>query len=106
MFSILLASQSQRFLKKAEKEVRLRIWEKLDQLKINPFPSEVVRVISKKENVLIIRSFCLFFMSGTEENHTIHGVVVPEHPKHERLCQTTAFKPWWRIVLFDNKNNI
>jgi len=38
-------------------------------------------------------------MSGTDENHTIYGVVVPEHPKHERPQQTAAFKPQWRIVL-------
>ncbi len=37
-------------------------------------------------------------MSGTDENHVIHGVVVPEHLQKRAPIQTTAFKPWWRIV--------
>ena len=47
MFSIFLGSKSEKFLKKTEKEVRIRIWKKLDELKFNPFPQEVVRVVGK-----------------------------------------------------------
>src|SRR3989338_1691483 len=38
-------------------------------------------------------------MSGSIEKTALFKVrLLPEHPKHERLSQTTAFKPWWRIV--------
>ena len=43
MFDIFLGPQPERFLKKADKELRQRIWKKLGELKQNPFPSEVVR---------------------------------------------------------------
>jgi len=55
MFSIFLGSQPEKFLKKAGKEVRLRIWEKLDELKLNPFPSDVVRIVGKKKKAFRIR---------------------------------------------------
>ena len=55
MFSIFLSNQPQKFLKKLEREVRLRIWEKLDELKLNPFPSEVVRVVGKKQKAFRVR---------------------------------------------------
>jgi len=29
-----------------------------------------------------------------------------EHPKHECLSQTTAFKPWWHIVLLIRYNGV
>ncbi|MEK6823715.1 MAG: type II toxin-antitoxin system RelE/ParE family toxin [Nanoarchaeota archaeon] len=55
MFDIFLGSQPEKFLKKAEKELRQRIWKKLDELKLNPFPSEVVRVVGRKEKAFRIR---------------------------------------------------
>jgi len=55
MFNIFLGSKSEKFLKKTEKEIRMRVWEKLDELKINPFPSEVVRVVGKKGKAFRVR---------------------------------------------------
>ena len=55
MFDIFLGPQPEKFLKKAEKELRQRVWKKLDELKHDPFPSEVVRVVGRKEKVFRIR---------------------------------------------------
>lgn len=55
MYNISLSSKSERFLKKAEKGIRLRIWDKIDELKINPFPSDVVRVAGIKEKAFRVR---------------------------------------------------
>lgn len=55
MFGIFLGPQPERFLKKAEKELRQRIWKKLDELKQNPFPSDVVRVVGRKEKAFRVR---------------------------------------------------
>ncbi len=55
MFNIFLGSQPEKFLKKVEKELRYRIWEKLEELKLNPFPSEVVRIAGKKEKAFRVR---------------------------------------------------
>ena len=66
MFDIFLGPQPERFLKKAEKELRQRIWKKLDELKLNPFPSEAVRVVGKKEKAFRVRvgvyriQYCVF----------------------------------------------
>jgi len=55
MFGVFLGSQPERFLKKCEKELRQRIWKKLDELKLNPFPSEVVRIVGKKGKAFRVR---------------------------------------------------
>ena len=55
MFDIFLGPQPERFLKKAEKELRQRIWKKLDELKQNPFPSDVIRVVGRKEKAFRVR---------------------------------------------------
>jgi len=55
MFDIFLGPQPEKFLKKAEKELRQRIWKKLDELKLNPFPSDVVRVVGRKEKAFRVR---------------------------------------------------
>ena len=55
MFDIFLGPQPEKFLKKAEKELRQRIWKKLDELKLNAFPSEVVRVVGRKEKAFRVR---------------------------------------------------
>ena len=55
MFDIFLGPQPERFLKKVEKELRQRIWKKLDELKQNPFPSDVVRVVGRKEKAFRVR---------------------------------------------------
>ena len=55
MFDIFLGPQPEKFLKKAEKEIRIRIWKRLDELKLNPFPSDVVRVVGRKEKAFRVR---------------------------------------------------
>jgi len=55
VFEIFFGSQPEKFLKKAEKELRERLWDKLDELKLNPFPSDVVRVVGTKEKAFRVR---------------------------------------------------
>jgi len=55
MFNLFLGKQPQKFLANSEKELRLRIWKKLDELKENPFPSDVKRVEGKKEKSFRVR---------------------------------------------------
>lgn len=55
MFNIFLGPQPEKFLKRAEKVLRERIWKKFDELKSNPFPSEVVRVVGRKEKAFRVR---------------------------------------------------
>ncbi len=55
MFDIFLGPQPEKFLKKSEKELRQRIWKKIDELKLNPFPSDIVRVIGEKEKSFRVR---------------------------------------------------
>ena len=55
MYSIFLGPQSQRFLKGLDKELRKRIWEKLDELKLDPFPRGVEQVLGKKEKSFRVR---------------------------------------------------
>ncbi|HLC53583.1 MAG TPA: hypothetical protein VJK03_03485 [Candidatus Nanoarchaeia archaeon] len=41
----------------------------------------------------------MFLMSESlKKTAPFKARLLSEHPKHERLSQTTAFKPWWRIV--------
>lgn len=55
MFDIFLDPKSEKFLNKSEKEVRIRIWNKLDELKLNPFPKGVIRIIGEKEKAFRVR---------------------------------------------------
>ena len=55
MFDIFLGPQPEKFLKKAEKELRQRIWKKLNELKQNPFPSDVVRTVGRKVKAFRVR---------------------------------------------------
>ncbi|MFH1290932.1 MAG: type II toxin-antitoxin system RelE/ParE family toxin [Nanoarchaeota archaeon] len=55
MYSVSFGPQPEKFLKKAEKEVRERIWEEVDKLKINPFPQNVVRLKGKKHKAFRVR---------------------------------------------------
>ena len=55
MYDISFGAQPEKFLKKTDKELRLRIWEKLNELKFNPFPSEVVRLVGRKEKAFRVR---------------------------------------------------
>ena len=55
MFSAEFGSEAKRFLKKADKELARRIIERIEKLKIEPFPSDVKRVVGKKDKIFRIR---------------------------------------------------
>ncbi len=55
MFSAEFGSDAKKFLKKADKETARRIIEKIEKLKIEPFPSDVKRVVGKKEKIFRVR---------------------------------------------------
>jgi len=55
MFSIFLGPSSRKFLKKCPKDIYERVIRKIKELAINPFPSDVKRVISKKEKIFRVR---------------------------------------------------
>jgi len=55
MFSAVFGSDAKKFLKKADKEIARRIIEKIEKLKIEPFPSDVKRVVGKKKKIFRVR---------------------------------------------------
>ncbi len=55
MFRIILASQPQKFLKNLDKSLRKRIWDKLDELRLNPFPNNVKRLMGKRNKAFRVR---------------------------------------------------
>lgn len=55
MFEIEFSSSAKNFLKKSEKEIVKRIIEKIEKLKVDPFPADVKRVVNKKEKIFRIR---------------------------------------------------
>ena len=54
-YNIVLASVPQKFLDKLDDNLFGRIMKKLETLKTNPFPSDVKRVIGRKEKVFRVR---------------------------------------------------
>lgn len=55
MFNILLGPPSRRFLKKCDKIIYDRIMKKIKELSINPFPSDVKRIVGKKDKLFRVR---------------------------------------------------
>ncbi|MEK6936843.1 MAG: type II toxin-antitoxin system RelE/ParE family toxin [Nanoarchaeota archaeon] len=55
MFNIDLSSQAKKFLKKAEKELSKRLVEKIEKLIIDPFPTDVKRIVNRKEKIFRVR---------------------------------------------------
>ena len=55
MFSVEFSSDAKKFLKKAEKQVTERIINKIKKLKEDPFPSDVKRVVGKRDKIFRIR---------------------------------------------------
>jgi mRNA-degrading endonuclease RelE of RelBE toxin-antitoxin system len=47
MFSVAFSSEAERFLRKIEKETARRIIEKIEKLRIEPFPSDVRGLLEK-----------------------------------------------------------
>lgn len=56
MFSIEFSNKSKKFLKKSDRQLIIRIMSRIDKLVIDPFPSDVKRVvINRKEKIFRIR---------------------------------------------------
>lgn len=67
MFSAEFGSDTKKFFKKVDKEIARRIIEKIEKLKMEPFPSDVKRVVGKKEKIFRVRvgdyriQYCVFY---------------------------------------------
>ncbi len=55
MFSVEFSSDAEKFLKKAEKKTAERIIERIRKLGKDPFPSDVKRVVGKKDKIFRVR---------------------------------------------------
>lgn len=55
MFSVRLDSQPERFLKKADKAILIRVCKKIDALKNEPIPHDAKRVVNRKEKTFRVR---------------------------------------------------
>ena len=55
MFEIELSSHAKRFLKKADKQLAKRIIERIEKLGAEPFPTDVKRVVNRKEKMFRVR---------------------------------------------------
>ena len=55
MFDAEFSSQAKKFLKKTQKQVAKRIVEEIEKLTRDPFPSDVKRVVNRKEKIFRVR---------------------------------------------------
>lgn len=55
MFSVELGSDAKKFLKRAERKVVGRVLTRIDKLKEDPFPSDIKRVVGKKDKIFRVR---------------------------------------------------
>ena len=55
MFEIELSSHAKRFLKKIDKQLAERIIERIEKLGAEPFPTDVRRVVNRKEKIFRVR---------------------------------------------------
>ena len=55
MFEIELSSHAKRFLKKVDKQLAERIIERIEKLGAEPFPTDVKRVVNRKEKIFRVR---------------------------------------------------
>jgi len=55
MFSVEFSSLAKHFLKKSDKPLTERIIQRIEKLAEDPFPSDVKRVVNRKEKVFRIR---------------------------------------------------
>jgi len=55
MLSIELSGQARRFLKGSEKTLSIRLIERIEILGIDPFPTDVKRIVNRKEKIFRIR---------------------------------------------------
>jgi mRNA interferase RelE/StbE len=55
MFNVEFSSKARKFLKKIDSETWKRLMEKIEKLRDDPFPSDLKRVIGRKEKTFRIR---------------------------------------------------
>ncbi len=55
MLKVEFSSSAKKFLKKAEKQVVVRLVERIEKLALEPFPTDVKRVQNQKEKVFRVR---------------------------------------------------
>jgi len=55
MFSVGFGSDAKKFLKKAERQIAERIIKRIRKLREDPFPSDVKRVVGKKDKIFRVR---------------------------------------------------
>ena len=55
MFDIELSAQTRKFLKKADRQLAVRLIDKIDKLSTDPFPTDVKRVVNRKEKIFRVR---------------------------------------------------
>lgn len=55
MFKVEFSSFAKKFLKKSSKELVSRIIDKIEKLLEDPFPSDVKRIVNRKEKVFRVR---------------------------------------------------
>jgi mRNA interferase RelE/StbE len=55
MFNVLLSTNSQKFLKKADKQIYERLTYKIKELTVNPFPSDIKRIVNSKHKLFRVR---------------------------------------------------
>ncbi|MBI2106853.1 type II toxin-antitoxin system RelE/ParE family toxin [Candidatus Woesearchaeota archaeon] len=56
MFDAEYSSQANKFLKKCEKETAKRVIDKIEKLREDPFPTDIKRVINRKEKIFRVRA--------------------------------------------------
>ncbi|MBS3176493.1 type II toxin-antitoxin system RelE/ParE family toxin [Candidatus Woesearchaeota archaeon] len=55
MFTAEFSSYAKKFLKKTEKGIALRILERIEKLSQDPFPTDVKRIVNRKEKIFRVR---------------------------------------------------
>ena len=56
MINIEFSSHAEKFLKKSDKQLSERIIERIEKLAEDPFPTDVKRVVNRKEKIFRIRA--------------------------------------------------
>ena len=55
MFNVEFSNVSKKFLKKLDKQIKIRLIKRIEILSEDPFPNDVKRVVNKKEKVFRVR---------------------------------------------------
>lgn len=55
MFAIEFSNAAKKFLKKADKQLAQRLIKRVERLAVDPFPTDIKRVVNRKEKVFRVR---------------------------------------------------